>query len=267
MCNWWSPQNSSLPPREINPFPAHPRFYFCGQCLSFVVLLCFFTLTLYDLSLFLSFIGIQPLLVIEAKRPGMHHYSLLESTTMTYHDDTVTTILMRRGRGFTHPSHPPIVSRPTPFGLLHWAAFAFRRNYSDAIHIVEPLTKLWRKLIRKSLPIFLTHLIFKCKENLLKHLLQILLWRWPRCYGVAEEDEVRNDTSRIDSNHLTHTPEGRIFLFVIPYASQRSAPIDKYEISLNVVRLLYSSRKYFEQWNTWRLYDTDCNRKNLLHLI
>lgn len=44
--------------------------------------------------------------------------TLPESTTTKYQDDAVTTtMLMRRGRGFTHPSHPPIISRPTPFGL------------------------------------------------------------------------------------------------------------------------------------------------------
>ena len=43
---------------------------------------------------------------------------------------------------------------------------AVKRSFSDAIHAVKPLTKLWRKLIGKSFPILFTHLIFERKQNL-----------------------------------------------------------------------------------------------------
>jgi len=138
---------------------------------------------------------------------------------------------------------------------------AFRRSCSDAVHVVKPLTQLRRKLIGESFPILFAHLIFEskqyldkritlyirlCRENiellncpsfyLLEHFLQILFRRRPRRYGVTKEDKVWDDTGRVNSDHLTHTSEGRILLFVISYASQRSAPINKFTIDLlNIV--------------------------------
>lgn len=118
MYSRWSPQNSSLPPRNksLPTPPTHAFLLFrpmpisCRSCLL---------ASPTPISLSPSFLPLQPHRLPGLKRHGMPFIVFPKSTIITYHDDTVTTtMLMRRGRGFTHPSHPPLVSRPTPFGLL-----------------------------------------------------------------------------------------------------------------------------------------------------
>ena len=38
----------------------------------------------------------------------------------------------------------------------------------------------------------------------------------PASDGVAEEDEIWDDSSRIDADHLTHPAECRVLLVVVP---------------------------------------------------
>lgn len=131
----------------------------------------------------------------------MYIIILLESTIID-HDDTVTTTISKRieKRPWFHPpvlfAHcfPPNPIRPALLsGLLEkiyknrknkyliyelnspnsstlylnlFRFTVFRRSFSDAIHVVKPLGKLRRKLIRKSLPILFTHLIFERQQYL-----------------------------------------------------------------------------------------------------
>ena len=46
----------------------------------------------------------------------------------------------------------------------------------------------------------------------------------PAGHGVTEEDELRENTSRVDLDHLTHASEGRVLLVIVPDVPQRSAP-------------------------------------------
>jgi len=111
--NWWSPQNSSLPPRSKFPSPSTHVFTLRPMLISSLVVL--FPLWFSHFFYFVSFFS-PPTVRLKAKHSAC--IIILLESTITDYDDTVTTMmLMRRGRGFTHPSHLPIVSRPTPFGL------------------------------------------------------------------------------------------------------------------------------------------------------
>lgn len=72
-------------------------------------------------------------------------------------------------------------------------------------------------------------------QYLLKHLVQIWFRVHPRCCSVAEKDEIGHHSNRIDGNHLAHTTEGGVFLFVIPDVSEWWTPIFIDKISKNIV--------------------------------
>lgn len=45
------------------------------------------------------------------------------------------------------------------------------------------------------------------RSYILKHFMKIALWTAPRRGGIAEENEIRNHTSRVDCDHLAHSTE------------------------------------------------------------
>lgn len=63
-----------------------------------------------------------------------------------------------------------------------------------------------------------------------EHFFEIGLWLRPRCNSVTEKDKVLNNPAGVHIDHVTHTTESRIFLFVITYVTQRCTP-DKIKVS------------------------------------
>lgn len=58
----------------------------------------------------------------------------------------------------------------------------------------------------------------------MEHVLQIRFGVHPRSDGVAEEDEVLDDSSRVHGDHGADSSEGRVLLLVVADVPQRSAP-------------------------------------------
>lgn len=57
-----------------------------------------------------------------------------------------------------------------------------------------------------------------------EHFVEICLGIDPGRHCIAEEDKVGHHAHRIHRNHLTHAPERRVLLLIVPYVAQRSAP-------------------------------------------
>lgn len=63
-----------------------------------------------------------------------------------------------------------------------------------------------------------------------EHFFEIGFWLRPRCNSVTEKDKVLNNPAGVHIDHVTHTTESRIFLFVVTYVTQRCTP-DKIKVS------------------------------------
>ena len=58
----------------------------------------------------------------------------------------------------------------------------------------------------------------------MKHILQVGPWILPRCYSITKENEVIDNTGRVDAYHLTHATECWILFIVIPDIAQACTP-------------------------------------------
>lgn len=61
-------------------------------------------------------------------------------------------------------------------------------------------------------------------EDLPEHVLQVRLRVEPAGDGVTEEDEVRDNSSGVHADHLTHPPERGVLLVVVSDVPETSAP-------------------------------------------
>ena len=52
------------------------------------------------------------------------------------------------------------------------------------------------------------------------------LWIEPAGNGVTEEDEIGDDSGRVDTDHLTHPAEGRVLLVVVPNVPEKKVEWD-----------------------------------------
>ena len=68
------------------------------------------------------------------------------------------------------------------------------------------------------------YLSFKSMQYFMKHILQIGPWILPRCYGIAKENEVIDNTGRVDAYHLTHATECWVLFIIIPDIAQACTP-------------------------------------------
>lgn|SRR6218665_3881744 len=58
-----------------------------------------------------------------------------------------------------------------------------------------------------------------------EHFLEVILWADPGRNGITEEDEILNDSVRIDIYHRTDATERRVLLLVVSDVTQRCAPV------------------------------------------
>jgi len=98
---------------------------------------------------------------------------------------------------------------------------------SDQLHAVvggQPFLEWLRKLLRELGPAFLPNLVLETVQDFTKHILQVRLWIEPAGNGVTEEDEIGDDSGRVDTDHLTHPAEGRVLLVVVPNVPETGTP-------------------------------------------
>ena len=59
------------------------------------------------------------------------------------------------------------------------------------------------------------HLILEAPKNLLKHVFELSGGVGPARHSVAEEEEVLNNPTRIQTDHQTHASKCRLLFFVV----------------------------------------------------
>lgn len=96
--------------------------------------------------------------------------------------------------------------------------------FSDTIIGCEPLLEGRWKLFRETLPVLATDLVLEAVEYLMERLLQVCLGVDPGCDGIAEENEVMHDSTRVHTDHAADATEGRVLLFIVPNVPQRRTP-------------------------------------------
>ena len=63
-----------------------------------------------------------------------------------------------------------------------------------------------------------------------KHFFEVRLWLGPGSYGVTEKDKVLHNPTGVHIDHVTHTTECRVFLFIVTNVTQGCAPVLKKKI-------------------------------------
>ncbi len=82
--------------------------------------------------------------------------------------------------------------------------------------------------------------------HFVEHFLEIFLWVDPWCYSITEKDEVLYHSSWVDTDHVAHTTEGRIFLLIITDITQWCAPKEKIHSNHNIIQS-ETPRNFIEQ--------------------
>lgn len=114
----------------------------------------------------------------------------------------------------------------------------------DLVHGTEPLRQLRWELVVELAPVLVADLCLEAMKDLevteslvkwnevtrsspyiLEHFVKIGFRVAPRRCSIAEEDEVRNNASRVNGDHLTHSTKSGVLLLVIADVPQRRAPV------------------------------------------